>query len=531
MLVRAEDRLNRLINSRQQALLRHNRVGLEKENLRISPRGCLSQSDHPEALGSALAHSQITTDYSESLLELVTPPMGDIESLLAYLADLQTFVQQHIGEELLWAASMPCICTPECGIRIAEYGHSNIGLMKHIYRQGLGYRYGRMMQVIAGVHFNFSVGSDLWPVYQAQEGHKGDLQAFIDANYFAMIRNLQRFSWLPMYLFGASPAGCRNFFKGQETDLEEYDRTTLYAPCAASLRMSNRGYHNSLENKHGLHVSYDSLAAYVASLSRATETPYAEYEALGVKVDGTYRQLNPNILQLENEYYATVRPKQPAAGLEKPTQALWQRGVRYVELRSLDLNPFVPLGVDAHQLRFLEAFMLYCLFHDSPRLHPEERGEIDYNQQTVCARGRCPRLMLQRDGQSVELAAWAAELMERMEPFCEVLDQGRTQADYTEALLEQKAKLWDVRLTPSSLVLAAMRAHDEGHNAFGLRLSREHEQYFRERRLAPERLAELQRLAAESRQSQAAIEAGDEQSFDAFLAAYFAQPVGIETSR
>ncbi len=526
MLARAEHRLNRLINNQQAELLQRNRMGLEKESLRITPQGCLSTANHPVALGSALTHPHITTDYSESLLELVTPPFGDAEAVLAYLADLQTFVQQHIGDELLWAASMPCICTRECGIRIAEYGSSNLGRMKHIYRVGLGHRYGRMMQVIAGVHFNFSIGADFWPVFQAIEGDSGDLQPFIASGYFGMIRNLQRFGWLPMYLFGASPAGCRNFFKGQETDLEEYNAGTLYAPCATSLRMSNRGYHNSLETKHGIRVSYDCLERYVAHLAHATQTPYAEYEALGIKVDSQYRQLNASILQLENEYYATVRPKQSPQDMERPSQALLRRGVGYVELRSLDLNPFVPLGVEVHQLRFLEAFMVFCLFVESPRFNHEERAEIDYNQQTVCARGRCPRLPLQRDQQSITLSAWANELLERMEPFCEVLDAGRPEAVYTKALLEQKAKIWDVRLTPSAQVLAAMRAQGEGHNPFGLRISRTHEAHFRSRRLAPERAEALQRMAKESLATQAAIEANDKVSFDDFLAAYFAESVG-----
>ncbi|MEC8427996.1 MAG: glutamate--cysteine ligase, partial [Pseudomonadota bacterium] len=137
--------------------------GLEKESLRVSPDGQLSQNDHPRALGSALTHRNITTDYSEALLEFITEPTEDTEALLQQLDDIQRYTYKNLPEgETLWVASMPCMLTADEDIPVARYGDSNVGKMKTVYRLGLGERYGRTMQTIAGVHYNFSLGDEVW---------------------------------------------------------------------------------------------------------------------------------------------------------------------------------------------------------------------------------------------------------------------------------------------------------------------------------------------------------------------------------
>ncbi|MBA1330237.1 glutamate--cysteine ligase, partial [Candidatus Endoriftia persephone str. Guaymas] len=176
----------------------------------------IAQSAHPEALGAPLTHPYITTDYSEALTEFITPPLQQRDAVLEFLRDAQKFVYDRLeGDEILWATSMPCVVEGGCTIPIARYGSSNAGLMKTVYRRGLGHRYGRVMQVIAGVHFNYSLPEAFWPGYQTLEGGKGDLQGFISEAYFGLIRNLQRFGWLVPYLFGASPAICKSFLGGR----------------------------------------------------------------------------------------------------------------------------------------------------------------------------------------------------------------------------------------------------------------------------------------------------------------------------
>ena len=376
----AEQRLKALFNSSDKSTLRDSLIGLEKETLRVNPQGGLAQTPHPSVLGSALTNPHITTDYSEALLEIVTPPSKDMSEVLDFLSDTQRFIYTHLSDELLWATSMPCVVAGETSIPIAKYGSSNAGLMKTIYRRGLGLRYGRVMQVIAGVHFNFSFADDFWPVFFDISNQNGNFQELKSENYFALIRNLQRFGWLIPYLFGASPAVCKSFLQGKETTLQEFNETTYYEPYATSLRMGDIGYQNNKESEVGVEANYTSLQDYISSLQHAIETPCPEYEKLGVEIAGKYQQLSANILQIENEYYSTVRPKQITHKYEKPIEALRERGVSYVELRSLDVNASHPLGINEEQLYFLQVLMLFCLCHESPAINESEKIEIDDNE-------------------------------------------------------------------------------------------------------------------------------------------------------
>ncbi len=517
-----KSRLSRLLQGRHPDCLRSNRFGLEKEGLRVAPDGTVATTPHPPGLGSALTHPYITTDFSEALLELITPPTVQVGETLAWLGDLHGFVHRHLGAERLWATSMPCIVEGARGIPLAVYGTSNAARMKTIYRRGLGNRYGRTMQAIAGVHFNFSFGEALWPVYQDLEQDRSDAVHFRSESYMAMIRNLQRFGWLIPYLFGASPAICASFAEGVETDLLAFDGSTLYAPYATSLRMGDIGYQNRQTEGTGMKASYDSLDSYIRSLTWAIETPCPNYEAIGVKVGERYEQLNANVLQIENEYYSTVRPKQVARGLEKPTLALRRRGVDYVELRSLDVNAFHPLGIAEEQMYFLEVFMLWSLLLDSPRINAQERRAIDRNQVLAAHRGREPGLELERDGEAVALGRWATEILESMEPVAGLLDSVRD-GSCGASLREQQAKVADPDRTPSALMLAEMRARGEGFHAFARRCSDEHGQHWRSHVLDPGREAELVGLVSSSLERQAQIQAADDVDFDTFLGRYFAQ--------
>jgi glutamate--cysteine ligase len=517
-----ERRLARLARSCASAHLRGSLVGLEKEGLRVSPAGTVSARSHPAAFGSALTHPYLTTDFSEALLELITPAGNGVDEPLGFLRDLHTFVYRHLDDQVLWATSMPCVLEGAAGIPLARYGTSNAARMKTAYRRGLGNRYGRAMQVIAGVHYNFSFADAFWPEYQAQEGEGGDQGHFRSESYMALIRNLQRYGWLIPYLFGASPAVCKSFVQGRQTDLEALDATTLYYPYATSLRLGDIGYQNRQTEGTGMKANYDGLDAYIRSLTWAIETPCPVYEQIGVKVGERYEQLNANVLQIENEYYSTVRPKQITEWMEKPTLALRRRGVRYVEVRSIDVNAFEPLGVSAEQLHFMSAFTLFCLLAQSPRISPQERRAIDENQVLAAHRGRDPELMLDRGGTPIRLRDWALELLEIMQGAAELVDGGSGGASAASLAL-QREKVRDPDLTPSARMLAEMRANGEGFHAFARRISESHRDTFLGLSLSPEREALFARLSEESRRRQAEIEAADDVDFDTFLARYFAQ--------
>ena len=515
-----ERRLAALINGGEPRILQGGRKGVEKESLRVLPQGSLAYSPHPALLGSALTNEHITTDYSEALIELVTPAFTQSWELLQYLLDLHQFVYRHLGDELLWATSMPCNIQRDADIPLAQFGNSHVGRMKTVYRNGLGLRYGRMMQAISGVHFNYSFPLRFWEAYAAARESRSHGAAFISASYFELLRNYRRYGWLVLYLFGVSPVVCKSFLRGREHELQDFGHGTAYEPYATSLRMSDVGYRN--RNQAGLSVSVNSLDEYVRDLTRAISTTHPPYEALGVEVDGEWRQLNANILQIENEYYSFIRPKRVARSGERPTKALRRAGVEYVEVRALDVSAFDPVGVNQNKLRFLEAFVALCLMKESPPIADAEQAALDQNHVSVARRGRDPALLLWRDGRDVPMRDWARELLDSMSGICEMLDHGDPAQPYTQALATQAAKIEDVALTPSARLMTELNA-GESFFDLALRMSAAHKAYFLD--LYPpneERLREFRAEAEESLEAQRRIEASDTGTFAQYLKRYFA---------
>ncbi|BAN24580.1 glutamate--cysteine ligase [Caballeronia insecticola] len=500
--------------------LRQGLRGIEKESLRVTPQGKLAMTPHPRAFGSALTHPLITTDYSEALVELITPAETDVALTLASLDVLHRFASSHMGDEVLWNDSMPNTLPPEDEIPLGVYGTSNIGMLKHVYRRGLALRYGRTMQCIAGIHFNYSLHEDVWRAWQALDPTSTLSAAeFQSERYFALIRNFRRTSWLLMYLFGASPALNRRFVEGKSHRLETFDADTFYLPHATSLRMSDLGYTNN-PAQAALLPSYDNLDAYLDVLAKAVSQPYAPYEAIGTQRDGEWVQINTNVLQIENEFYSTIRPKRVTRSGERPLQALSERGVQYIEVRCLDIDPFEPTGISLETARFLDAYLLYCALEDSPLLPPDANIEANGNFSAVAKEGRKPGLTLRRDGASVSLQQWAEELFDAIEPVARTLDALNGRDDHTRTLAALRPRIADASLTPSARVLQTMREKHQSFDDFALELSTRHAESFRARPLSAEEERTMEALAAKSLVDQAEVERSDSESFDAFVAAY-----------
>lgn len=499
--------------------------GIERECLRVTEEGRLAQTPHPESLGSALTNEQITTDYSESLLEFITPALPDPADTLASLDRIHRFAYSKLGNEYLWSPSMPCPLPAEEDIPIAYYGTSNIGQLKYVYRKGLALRYGKTMQCIAGIHYNFSLPEKLWPLLKQEEGFVGSDRDYQSVAYIALIRNFRRYSWLLMYLFGASPALDAGFLRGRAHQLEQLDADTLYLPYATSLRMSDLGYQSNAQA--GLTPCYNDLNSYTDSLRKAVATPYPPYVEVGTHKDGEWVQLNTNILQIENEYYSNIRPKRVTYTGERPIQALMARGIQYVEVRLLDINPFLPLGIDLPQARFLDAFLLYCALNDSPLLSGETCSNATSNFLSVVKEGRRPGLQLQRDGQPVDLKEWASELLENIAPLAALLDQSHGGDVHSQALDAQLAKVRDSSLTPSAQVLAAMKQHQQSFAQFSLRQSEAHAEFFRSEPLPAEEQARFEELARTSLQQQSELEQNEVGDFDVFVGSYQASILAI----
>lgn len=413
---------------------------------------------------------------------------------------------------------MPCVLPEEPEIPIAQYGSSNIGRLKYVYRQGLAVRYGKAMQCIAGIHYNFSLAPEIWALLQRKEGDTGTAQDVQSARYIALIRNFRRYSWLLMYLFGASPALNRGFLKGDDHGLAVLDEQTLYLPYATSLRMSDLGYQNNAQA--GLTPCYDSLSSYTQSLCRAVSTPYPPYEAMGCKRDGEWIQLNTNVLQIENEYYSSIRPKRVTFLGERPVQALRARGIQYVEVRCLDIDPFLPLGLDSHTAHFMTTFLLYCALQESPKLVQAGCQACSQNFSSVVKEGRKPGLELRRDGESVGLQAWALETLENMLPVAALLDKAQSSERHVEALQLQVAKVMDSERTPSARVLRHLQSHGQSFQDFALAQSQKHTSALAQQPLSPEQRLSFEEQAKASLAEQAALEASDTLPFDDFVLAY-----------
>ena len=517
-------RFDRLVGAGLIPLLRGGLTGLEKESLRINRAGHIATTPHPKSLGSALTHPQITTDYSEALIELITPAFNDVEKTLTALSDIHRFVFSQLGEEMLLASSMPIGINGDESIPIAEYGASNIGTMKHVYRQGLSWRYGRTMQAIAGLHYNYSFPEALWPALLALESPERPLQEGINDAYFGVVRNVHRYGWILIYLFGNSPAVDAHFFTGRESlsnRFEPLDPETYCWPNATSLRMSDIGYKN--DTQMSLDVSFEGLDQYVASLESAINHRHPPYTAIGIKVEGQYRQLNDNILQIENEYYSPVRPKQIANSGEKPTMALRKRGVRYLELRAMDLQSFESGGISLEAMRFLEIFTLWCLIKESPPLTQEAKSAASRNHLAVACCGRGSDFTLVRDDQEVPLRSYANEILGEMLEVATALDDLDGHRVYRAAIEAQLPRVADVALTPSARILKTLRDEKISFREFALDLSRRHAIHWRSNPLNAERQAEFSALAEASWKRQRDIEASDRVDFETFLAAYWKQ--------
>jgi glutamate--cysteine ligase len=492
------------LNSLPPTVLANLRRGIEKESLRVQPDGTLASTPHPARLGSALTHPCVTTDFSESQLELITGVHGSAEACLSELTEIHQTVCRAIGDEMLWCASMPGRLPADDAIPIGRYGTSNVGRAKSVYRMGLSHRYGRRMQTISGIHYNFSL-----PEPASNEA------------YFALIRNFRRHSWLLLYLFGASPALDASFATDGAHELERLGKDTFYLPYATSLRMGRLGYQSDAQSS--LSVSYNSLASYAASLQEALTKPYPAYEAIGIRRGDDYQQLATSLLQIENEFYGTIRPKRVIRPGERPLHALRDRGVEYVEVRLMDLDPFHAVGIATGTMRFLDTFLLHCLLRESPPDTPQELTTIVGNTQRVAARGREPGLRLVRESKEVTLVEWSSEILDECAPIAAALDAANGSHAHREALASALAAVNNSAATPSARVLEAMaRDHANSYAQFVLAQSLAHRDDILEMPFPDEVAERFARLADESITEQRRIEATDTLPFETYRQLYLA---------
>jgi len=490
--------------------------GIEKEGLRVDTTGHLSKRPHPAALGSALTHPRITTDYSEALLELITGTHANVDNLMGELNEVHRVVATTLTDELMWNHSMPAHLPADNEIPIGWYGTSNTGMIKHVYRRGLAERYGRTMQCIAGLHYNFSFDESFWELLDLPQPTAQDRRS---AGYISLIRNFTRYSWLLMYLFGASPALSKEFLRGKTGDLIALDEQTMYLPYATSLRMSDLGYQNKAQS--GLKLCYNDLNTFLERLYDAVTTPWPDYQALGTHRNGEWIQLNTNVLQIENEFYSSIRPKRATGPCERPITALAERGIQYIEVRCLDIDPAEPTGISAQTARFLDAFLLFCTLQESPPF--TDSGwcpESASNFSTVVKQGRQPGLTLSRLGQHITLQQWADQLLDEIAECAVVLDATLGEENYLAAVSAQREKVSDTSKTPSSKLQEQLKTRKISFHDFALEQSAAHALTLKQQGLSPAEFASTQAQATQSLMVQQALEADDRENFDEYVARF-----------
>lgn len=506
--------LEKQLLSELKNILSDSKIGIEKESLRVINRS-ISQKPHPHSLGSSLCNRYITTDFSEAQLELVTPPTNEKYEGLEFLEDIHHFVSSNIDDEILWPFSMPTHISNEEDISIANYGSSNLGKFKKIYRNGLSHRYGRIMQSISGIHYNYSLPESLWQSEFIKSNSENPMETRSSA-YFNMLRNIYRMNWLILYLFGASPIITKSFIATNNHSLKQLDidSDTYYLPYATSLRMSDFGYSNAIRNN--LKVSMNSLKEYVSDLREATSIPFDDFLA----IDAKQQQINANVLQIDDEYYAIARAKSATLSNLRTTSKLTHGGVDFIELRSLDLNPYSRIGIDKETLFFLESLSIYCFIKQGPKFTDDEIKEINQNDSIVAEKGRAPNLNLLKSGERISLKTWGKKIIENLLPIAALLDCEKK--EYTNALDQMIEKINDTKLTTSGRFLDEILSRNINFIDFGRDIGESNKAYYLNLESTHNtRWSLLENESRDSHNQLKKLERNDKKSYKSFVEDYF----------
>ena len=467
------------LKDNKEKLLVEGNFGLEKECQRIISTGDLALTPHPPIFGDKTKNPHITNDFSESQIEMITTPFNSAEEAYESLNTINLEVEKGIDNELLWPLSMPPKLPDEEGIPIACFPGSENGKNMETYRKGLAIRYGKKMQMISGIHYNFSFSEGMINYLYKKFGNKKDKRLFIDEIHFGLARNFMRYSWILIYLFGASPFCHPTYYPVIKKELiliqkcchDNYE--DIIENCiqyATSLRVSRFGYSNSLKKEN---MYFNSLEEYSTKLRRMLSTKDENFSKLGIYRNGSQIQLNENVLQKESEFYSSIRLKQPICKGETPLDALEKRGVEYVEVRILDLNPFEKLGLNIEQMNFLQVFMHFCLFEESPQITEGEHAQINLNHHLVSLIGRKEGLKLKKyDGSEISLKSWGEEIFGKLRTIADLMDKSTENNKYSASVEKERQKLFDISLLPSERIKVEMEENNENLLEFGIRYAK-----------------------------------------------------------
>lgn len=491
--------------------------GIERETLRIKKNGNFSKTKHPYFLGSSLTNKWITTDFSENLLEFITPASNNIDDILSFLTDLHCFTASKINNERMWPFSIPYSYKKKTNIQIAQYGYSNLGKMKSVYRTGLKNRYGDLIHTISGVHYNFSLPILFWKNWKKENKIKDSID-YISKGYLHLIRNYYRFGWIIPYLFGASPAIPSFFLKNiqKKYQFKKNKENIFYLPWATSLRLSDIGYTNT--KILDLNIMFNDFDEYIQSLQKALTTPSEKFIKLGLKdKDNNFQQLNTNILQSENELYTQIRPKRNTKNDESLIEALKNRGIEYIEIRSLDINPFSPIGINKNQILLLDLFLIWCALIDSPKTDRKDFIFINKNWEKIIFEGRKPnqQIYIYQENKKKKLIEIIEVIFQDLKKIALILDDHSNSIKYQTVCNKMKLFFINPELTYSAQFLKSFV--EKGIKKTGSNLSQRYYNTFINKNKFNLNQKILEQEAKYSHHKQTKIEKSDILNFEEYI--------------
>ncbi|ONI40333.1 bifunctional glutamate--cysteine ligase/glutathione synthetase [Candidatus Epulonipiscium fishelsonii] len=421
--------------------------GLERESLRVTKNGHLALTKHPQSLGNKATHPYITTDFSESQVEMITPVMDNVEECHDFMENLYNIVALEVGFELLWPQSMPCIVADETQIPVADFQDESNENTR--YRKYLLNKYGGRKQIISGIHCNFSFQADfIKKLYNLSESNL-KYNRFKDQLYLKVTRNYLRYRWFLIYLMGASPIIDKTYNKSCDED-SKVCNPNLPDNNVISFRNSVCGY----ENKETLYGNYNSVTEYVQSI--------CEF-------------IREGSIESHKEFYSSIRLKPHNAN--HFLSSLLTDGIKYLEIRSIDINPFEKVGISVVDLKFIHLFMIFCLLEPENDFKDWQEEALN-NQHLISIKGAID-VMMKKNSDNISLKDWAQEIYAKLSQLNDELNLNLgTVIDNIKMKLEDKNNLPSIKLkqlvkkegyVKAHINLANKYVHDAFNNRFKLK--------------------------------------------------------------
>ena len=426
------------LNYREE-LLKGN-FGLERETLRVDGEGKLALTKHPKVFECKISHPYITTDFSESQIELITPIVNTLEELYSFVNSLYDITVLELKDEYLWPQSMPCSIPEDELIPIADYGKCKSGEAASDYRKKLLKKYGGKKQLISGIHYNFSFNEELIKDLYKKIGNGESYGDFRDSIYLKVVRNYLRYRWLLIYLLGGTTTMHETFGEKCVIDLDKISKDGFSNMGAVSYRNSECGYKNHID----LYPNYNSVKEYVESV---------------------YKFIDDKLIDNHKELYTQIRLK--ANDNNRFLESLLEDGINYVEMRSIDINPFSKAGISLEDLNFINLLTIYFLIKDESS-YDKWQDEAQNNQNIISMYGQMD-VVLYRDGETISKKAWALDILNEMKEMNEKLSLGKE--DIINSMIE---KIIEPKLTYAYRISEMVK--EEGFLESHLRLAKEYKE-------------------------------------------------------